>query len=74
MGQRNCIQNWLALIYTLQLTEKELRIKDKIGWALNKCLAVRPLISGAFPLFKPDMALPTSSVPKIKLHAKGNPK
>ena len=48
-GQCNCSQNQFGLVYILELTEKNLfRIKGNIGWALSKCSAVSPLISGAF--------------------------
>ena len=48
----------MGLVYILELTEKNLfRIKGNIGWALSKCSAVSPLISAAFPHFRPDMTL-----------------
>ena len=45
----NCSQNHLGLVYILELTEKTY---PGLG-SVSKCLAVSPLVSGAFPHFKP---------------------
>jgi len=72
MGQHNCSQNQLGLVYILELTEKNLsRINSNTRWALSKCSAVSPLVSGAFPHYKPDITLLASLVPS---DGNGNPK